>query len=129
MGDLTKNISRRELRCKCGNCSVAIQDHEPIIGIVQGVCDRIADFHGVDKVELHITSAARCREYNLIAGSNDESQHIRCNAMDIQIFVGGAQMPPDLVAEYLPDGFIGGVGIYKSFTHIDARNKISRWYA
>ena len=136
MGDLTKNISRHELRCKCGNCSVTIQDHEPIIGIVQGVCDRIADKYDVDKVQLDITSAARCREDNQFVGSNDESQHIRCNAMDIKIFVGDVQMPPDLVAEYLLNdvisgvgevGYIGGVGIYNTFTHIDTRNKIARW--
>ena len=127
MGDLTKNISRHELRCRCGNCSVTIQDHEPIIQIVQGVCDRIADYYDVDKVRLNITSAARCREYNLRIGSNDESQHIRCNAMDIQIFVDGYHVPPDLVATYLPSGFVGGVGIYNAFIHIDTRNKIARW--
>ena len=127
MGDLTKNISRHELRCKCGNCSVTIQDHEPIIQIVQGVCDRIATEYGVEKVRLDITSAARCREHNLAVGSNDESQHIRCNAMDIKIFVGDAQMPPNLVADYLPDDFIGGSGVYNSFTHFDTRNKIARW--
>ena len=127
MGDLTKNISRHELRCKCGNCSVTIQDHEPIIQIVQGVCDRIAYKYDVDKVRLDITSAARCREYNLRIGSNDESQHIRCNAMDIKISVGDAQMPPSLVTEYLPDDFSGGSGVYNSFNHIDARNKIARW--
>ena len=127
MGDLTKNISRHELRCKCGNCSVTIQDHEPIIQVIQGVCDRIATEYGIEKVRLDITSAARCREHNLAVRSNDESQHIRCNAMDIQIFVGDAQMPPDLVATYLPDGFVGGVGVYNTFTHIDTRNKIARW--
>jgi len=47
--------------------------------------------------------------------------------MDIQIFVGDAQMPPDLVATYLPSGFVGGVGIYNAFIHIDTRNKIARW--
>jgi hypothetical protein len=47
--------------------------------------------------------------------------------MDIKIFVGDAQMPPDLVAEYLPDGFIGGSGVYNTFNHIDTRNKIARW--
>ena len=127
MGDLTKNISRHELRCKCGNCSVTIQDHEPIIGVVQGVCDRIANYYDIDKVELRITSAARCREHNLSEGSNDESQHIRCNAMDIQIFADGYHVPSDLVATYLSDGFAGGVGVYNTFTHIDTRNKIARW--
>ena len=137
MGDLTKNISRHELRCKCGNCSVTIQDHEPIIQVVQGICDQVAADYDVDSVRLDITSAARCREHNNNpasrggAGSNDESQHIRCNAMDIKIYVGRVQVSPKLVASRVPDSFdgafVGGVGIYNTFTHIDTRNKIARW--
>ena len=131
MGDLTINISRHELKCKCGKCRVRIQDHEPIIQIVQGVCDHFAKEYGVQKVSLYITSAARCYEYNRSddVGSNDESQHPRCGAMDIQIFVNGAQIPPALIYKYLcatyPHKY--GIGLYKSFTHADDRPIKARW--
>ena len=135
MGDLTLNISRSELKCKCGKCNVTIQDHELIIEVVQSICDRIAADRDVEKVRLNISSAARCYEYNRIPtivggpGSNDESQHPRCNAMDINIFVGGRRVPPMevfMVAEELyPDCY--GFGLYGWGVHADARNKKARW--
>jgi len=135
MGDLTKNISRHELACKCGNCQVRIQDHEPIIQVVQGVCDHFAREYNVDKVVLVITSAARCFEYNRLPvdeggpGSNDESQHPRCCATDIALFVNDVQIPPLLIYNYLCSTYPRkyGFGLYKSFVHADTRNRCSRW--
>jgi uncharacterized protein YcbK (DUF882 family) len=134
MGDLTKNISAHELRCKCGICKVRIQDHEPVIQVVQGACDHFAKKSG-KRVTVVITSAARCYGYNRMpvhmggAGSNDESQHPRCCAMDIKILIDGVQVDPDFVAEYFdekyPDTY--GIGNYKSFTHIDTRAIKARW--
>ena len=128
MGDLTRNISKHELCCKCPNCKVRIQDHEEIIQIVQYVCDHFAEYHG-RSIRLEITSAARCREHNLTVGSNDESQHIRCNAMDIKIFSDGHQIPPEKVYRYADKVFNFGYGIgnYQTFTHIDTRSKKARW--
>ncbi len=56
MGDLTKNISRHELLCKCGKCNVRVQDHEPVIQVIQGVCDFYADLTG-EKVYVLITKS------------------------------------------------------------------------
>ena len=131
MGDLTKNISQHELDCKCEKCEVTIQSHEPVIQIVQKGCDYFASNAGVDKVKLVITSAARCYEYNRKVGSNDNSQHPRCSAMDIQIFIGSMQIAPEVVADYFnnqyPDSC--GIGVYpvKKFTHIDTRSIKIRW--
>ena len=131
MGDISANINRYEIKCKCGKCNVTIQDHEPVIEIVQQVCDHFADLYNVDKVVLEITSAARCYEYNRSrnVGSNDESQHPRCCAMDIKLFVNGKQIPPSYVFVYLNDFYPTrlGIGNYKTFTHVDTRNKKSRW--
>ena len=129
MGDLTKNISKHELKCHCGNCEVYIQSHEPIIPIVQDCCDYFAKMTGVDKVSLKITSAARCQPHNRSVGSNDESQHIRCSAMDIQIFSQGMQVSPDKVYHYFDARFPDacGVGKYETFTHFDTRTEYARW--
>jgi uncharacterized protein YcbK (DUF882 family) len=128
MGDLTKNISASELLCKCPSCEVRIQDHEEVIGVVQHICDHFAEYHS-SSIRLEITSAARCREHNLTVGSNDESQHIRCSAMDIKLFCDGQQIPPKQVYRYADKAFSFGYGIgsYSSFTHIDTRSKKARW--
>ena len=135
MGDLTLNISRSELKCSCNRCNVTIQDHELIIEVVQSICDRIAADRDVEKVRLNISSAARCYEYNRIPtivggpGSNDESQHPRCNAMDIDIFVGDKRVPPSEVYEIANKMyFFGfGMGVYSWGLHVDTRNKKARW--
>lgn len=50
MGDLTNNISRHELLCKCGNCKVTILDDAPIIQIAQETCDYFAGRFSVKQV-------------------------------------------------------------------------------
>lgn len=135
MGNITKNISDHELACKCGKCEVSIQRHEPVIQIVQDVCDHFANLAKVDKVVLIITSAARCYEYNRKPislggpGSNDNSQHPRCNAIDFQIHVNGKQVQPQLIYDYLchkyPDKH--GFGLYNTFVHADSREVKARW--
>lgn len=129
MGDLTKNISKHELKCNCGKCDVYIQDHEPVINAVQRCCDYFAKEYGVAKVTLNITSAARCYEYNREIGSNDESQHPRCSAVDIQIYINGAQVPPNLVGNYFDNQYPSGcgIGVYETFTHFDTRSIRARW--
>jgi zinc D-Ala-D-Ala carboxypeptidase len=129
MGDITKNISQHELKCQCGQCNVMIQDHEPVIQCVQKCCDYFATKHGVDRVTLKITSAARCYEHNREIGSNDNSQHPRCRAMDIQIFIRNYQVPPAEVAEYFDNQYPDscGIGTYATFTHFDTRSVRARW--
>jgi uncharacterized protein YcbK (DUF882 family) len=130
MGDLTKNISRHELKCKCGKCEVTIQDHEPIIRVVQRLCDIAAKAAGVEKVMLAITSAARCYEYNREVGSNDNSQHPRCNAMDVKLFANGNQISTKMITDIInmEIDHQGGAGQYPTFNHLDMRNKYTRWF-
>lgn len=132
MGDLTKNISRHELKCKCGKCNVTIQDHEPIIQVVQDVVDWFqGGLHSDIYVAVRITSAARCYEYNRsgMVDSNDESQHPRCSAMDIQIFIAGRKVKARKVYDYLNTKYPKkyGIGNYDTFTHIDTRAIRARW--
>lgn len=126
---LTKNIWQHELDCKCGNCDVTILKDEPVINIVQDTCDHFAKEYSVKKVILDILSGARCYEYNRTVGSNDNSQHPRARAIDFKIFINGAQVPPNLVYNYLnkkyPDSL--GLGIYTTFVHVDDRPSKARW--
>ena len=129
MGDLTKNISRRELACHCG-CGFDSMDFETI-NVVQDCCDHFSAIIG-RRVVLHITSAARCCKYNRKPvseggpGSNDRSQHPLARPIDFWI----SGVWPSEIYEYLdkkyPDRY--GIGKYKSFTHLDTRsNGPARW--
>jgi uncharacterized protein YcbK (DUF882 family) len=137
MGDITKNISQYELDCKCGetDCNVTILSYEPVIQYWQDACDYFAKKYGVDKVKLIITSGGRCYTYNRLpinkggAGSNDNSRHPRCNAIDGKIYINGNQIPPKDVYDYFDNRFkySCGIGLYNTFTHLDTRTKRSRW--
>lgn len=136
MGDLTKNISSSELKCSCGNCDVGIQSHEPIIQIWQQACDYFAMAYGVERVVFIVRSGGRCYVYNRLPideggpGSNDESQHPRCCAIDGEIRLpSGKVIPPLEVFQYFdrifPDQY--GLGLYTWGTHLDTRAVKARW--
>lgn len=133
MGDLTKNISRHELECPCGECSVRILDDEPVIQIVQECADDFAERLGVEKLIVIVTSAARCFTYNRSKkiGSNDNSQHPRCCAIDFQLFMPKTkdQIEPELINQYLIEKYPNslGIGLYQSFNHVDTRPNKARW--
>ena len=75
---------------------------------------------------VHINSGYRSKEYNAaIKNASPNSQHCFGKAADIWI----SGVSPVRVAEiaecYL--GNSGGIGIYKTFTHVDVRTNKSRW--
>lgn len=123
MGNLTKNLSRHEMACKCG-CGADSMDIETI-NVVQDVCDEF-------ECTVTVTSAHRCFEYNRspAVGSNDKSQHPQARAMDCVFKVGGIEIDPEEVDDYLKDKYEGkyGFGLYASFNHIDTRSgPPARW--
>jgi uncharacterized protein YcbK (DUF882 family) len=124
MGDLSKNISRYEVACKCG-CGYDTVDAETAWA-VQAVCDGFAQLRGADRVVLNISSGARCPLYNRKVGSNDRSQHAKGRAIDFTISgVKPADVYAALVAAF-PDRY--GIGGYKDFTHFDTRGgPAARW--
>ena len=123
MGDLTKNISRKELACHCG-CGFDSMDFETI-NVVQEACDYFALIMSEDKVTLTITSGARCLEHNRSVGSNDKSQHVKARAMDVTI----EGVAPNELYTYLDERYPAkyGIGRYNSFTHLDTRTERARW--
>lgn len=124
MGDLTTNISRSELACKCG-CGSDSMDWETI-NIVQDAADHFADVLGIDKATVRINSAHRCFEYNRSVGSNDKSQHPQARAIDFTIDgVSPSDVYAYLVSKY-PNQY--AFGKYKGFTHADSRTiSPARW--
>lgn len=73
-----------------------------------------------------VTSGYRTVSYNAtVENSSKTSQH--CNGLAADIKVAG--VAPAAVADYAEQllGDHGGVGRYKTFTHVDVRANKSRW--
>lgn len=123
MTQLSKNIWRSEVACKCG-CGFDTIDIETV-EIVQDCCDYFAKKLGQDRVYLNIHSGARCKKHNKAVGGKPNSQHLLGRALDISI----TGVKPDDVYKFLDGNYptIYGLGSYSSFTHIDTRTGIARW--
>jgi hypothetical protein len=129
MGDLSPNLSRREMACKCG-CGFDTVDVE-LVDVIQGCVDHFEDVYHT-KVMLIITGPNRCIMHNIDVGGAPDSLHTKARAMDFKLFInsGRDQIHPDEVAIYLeewyPDKY--GIGRYKNRTHLDTRtNGPARW--
>lgn len=117
MGDLSKNFSRIEFKCKCGACDMKAVDAE-LITVLQDVRDEF----GV----LHITSGNRCKAHNKRIGGAKKSRHTMSLAVDFMAI----DASPKEVGKYLnkkyPDKY--GVGIYSRWVHLDVDDVgIRRW--
>ena len=128
MGDLTTNLSRHEVKCSCGECTFTIQDHEPVIGMLQEVVDVVKHMHPSASVTVKVTSGARCHAKNKSVKSNDESQHLRACAIDYKIKVDGMWLNTWTIHKIVINHFgKGGFGVYNTFNHIDSRNVRAIW--
>ena len=124
MGDVSKNINRHEVACRCG-CGFDTLDANTT-EVVQAACDHFAEMLGVDKVVLDISSGARCEKHNRAEGGGHRSQHLRGRALDINIRgVSPIEIHAYLLTKY-PDQY--GIGRYPNFIHIDTRSgAAARW--
>jgi uncharacterized protein YcbK (DUF882 family) len=116
MGDISKNFNRSEFACKCG-CGFDAVDKE-LVCVLELVRKNF-------NAPVIINSACRCLEHNRSVGSKDTSQHVKAKAADIVV----KGVKPQFVYDYLNDIFSDkyGIGNYKTFTHIDVRDKKARW--
>ncbi len=113
---LTKNFKVREFACSDGTDVIFIS-HDLVV-----VLQKIRDHFGKPVI---INSAYRTPAKNKQVGGATYSQHLYGTAADITI----SGVSPEAVAEFaetlLPK--TGGIGIYKTFTHVDVRAVRSRW--
>ena len=130
MGDLSKNFSVREFRCRCGQCDFnGSTISSELIVLLELIREKMSHVYG--DLSITINSGVRCPEHNRAVGSNPNSQHLLGTAADIvvQCKKDNSKVAPGVVAEYVNSIFNRkyGIGIYDTFTHIDVRKTQARW--
>lgn len=101
----------------CRHCGHYIPNDELL-----SVLDDVREHFGVPTV---ITSGTRCEAHNKAVGGSVRSQHLYGTAADIQVRgVSPVAVHKYLISKY-PDKY--GIGMYKTFTHIDVRGYKARW--
>lgn len=114
MGDLTAHFSKREFRCKDGS-------EHPI------ACGLLAMLEAIrchfDK-PVTVTSGYRSPAHNRKVGGAKASKHVTGEAADF-VVVG---VPLAEVYDWCDRMFpISGLGLYRSWIHIDCRSARARW--
>ena len=124
---LTHNFSKSEFECKSGEeMPLDVLENVKLLAIQ---LQKIREYVGKP---IRINSAYRSEAHNEAIGGVKTSQHILGKAADITI---DTFTPDEVVSiienmltnEMLGGFYIGGLGSYNSFTHVDIRDKKSRW--
>ena len=110
------NFTVREFECKCGKCKTTLIDSKLVTYL-----QLIRNHFGKPVV---ITSGYRCATHNKAVGGAVKSNHMLGKAADIII----AGVEPKEVAKYAESIGVKGIGVYKTFTHIDTRANKYFWY-
>jgi hypothetical protein len=145
MGDITKNLSRKEFACECG-CGFDTVDYD-LVNALQKCVDHF-DEQNKHGVIIVVTSGNRCSRHNteqrkLYKESNGKfgsntalnSQHIFARAADFKIFQKNedgkksAQVDPETVAQWFEKNYPKfSIGRYPNRTHVDSRSGTpARW--
>lgn len=118
---LAPNFSVAEFRCKDGSDKILISDD--LVKVLQAIRDHFA-------APVRITSGYRTPAYNRRVGGVSNSQHVLGTAADINV---DSQTPVQL-CRAIVNGWIPGVpdermgvGLYKTFVHVDVRGHKARW--
>lgn len=111
---LSAHFNSKEWECRCG-CPEVLIDLDHVA--------RLEEIRAVIGKPFKITSGYRCPSYNRKIGGAKKSQHMEGVATDIQI---GGVTPKELADVADAMGF-GGVGRYRTFTHLDSRKRKARW--
>ena len=125
MGNLSKNISRHEVACKCGDCDCDTIDIETV-NKIQECIEYFSKLYQVP-IFIKVISGHRCSTHNKNVKGAKNSQHLQCRAIDFYLYYLQPKnlkiVPPRMVYTYLDDKYKNrfGIGKYDSFTHFDTR--------
>lgn len=112
---LSKNFRVKEFACQDGSDPIFVDSE--LVAVLQKIRTHFGK-------PVTITSAYRTPTHNAKVGGSPFSQHLYGRACDIKI----KGVEPSAVAKYAETIMTqGGIGIYKTFTHVDVRATKSRW--
>ena len=118
--DGIKYFKRSEFACKCGKyCNgFPVEPNEKLVETLETIREHFG-------VPVTVSSGIRCKTHNTNVGGVSKSQHMEGTAADIVV----KGVPVSEVVKYaetlMPK--TGGIGTYKTFTHIDVRSVKERW--
>lgn len=113
---LSKNFRVKEFACTDGSDPIFIDS--ALVEILQKLRDHFGK-------PVTITSAYRTPGKNKTCGGTTYSQHLYGKAADIKINGVTPKKVASQAEKLMPK--TGGIGVYKTFTHIDVRSSKSRW--
>ena len=113
---MSENFQVKEFACKDGNDKILISDE--LVEVLQKIRQHFGR-------PVTINRAYRTTAHNKKVGGASNSQHLYGTAADIKV----SGVAPRLVADYAETLLTntGGIGRYDTFTHVDVREKKSRW--
>jgi uncharacterized protein YcbK (DUF882 family) len=122
MGDLSPNLSRREIVCHCG-CGLDSL-HPDTVAAFQELRDQVGR-------AIHVNCGCRCPGHNAAVGGEPHSFHLpkqKCRAMDI-VIPGMTVDEMAAEARKILAFKNGGIGRYhrSGFIHVDTRPYQARW--
>lgn len=113
---LSENFKVKEFACQDGTDTIFISPE--LISLLQKIRNHFGK-------PITINSAYRTEAHNKSVGGATYSQHKYGIAADIKV----SGITPLAVAQYAQTILTtnGGIGLYKTFTHVDCRKTKSRW--
>jgi len=119
MLQLSDHFHSHEFACHCG-CG-AKEVNPELIKVLELLRRTLAR-------PITIISGRRCASHNAAVGGAPHSQHLLGNAADIRVDgITPRQVHTEISALHRNGVYIGGLGLYKSFVHVDVRHSIARW--
>ena len=120
MGDMSNNFNRSEFACKGeGCCNHTARIQQRLVNALQKLRENI-------NKPIIVVSGYRCSKHNIEVGGAKESMHVKGLAADIKVDGMSVEELYEAVLA-IPDFSNGGVGIYKTWIHVDVREKKARW--
>lgn len=119
MLQLSDHFSSYEFACHCGCGDKEV--NPLLIRLLENIRAEV-------KAPVKILSGRRCPKHNKAVGGKPQSRHLWGDAADIQVVgLSPAHLHTVLNLLHARGIRIGGMGIYKTFIHVDVRAGFARW--